>query len=208
MTFFPSLAKLPRISDIEIVEKNAERIVITWKPPYATEFSIHVVISCLNCQKDEAVYVPGNILSGNRWVLVFYDKITSIINILKAFSNHCRFICYVEAFDILFTKLRFSWVYYTFCILRISDKFITVYWVRGALLGITNIDQIFHVNRDFNVPIRPINHGNERWFFTFLKKLWVSLEKCKQHLIREGNYNPWASLIRQLYSNNFIITRK
>uniref|UniRef100_A0A0R3SU65 Receptor protein-tyrosine kinase n=1 Tax=Hymenolepis diminuta TaxID=6216 RepID=A0A0R3SU65_HYMDI len=58
--------KLPRISDIEIVEKNAERIVITWKSPFTTEVSIHIVISCLNCQKDEAVYVPGNILSGNR----------------------------------------------------------------------------------------------------------------------------------------------
>ncbi|KAM3174030.1 hypothetical protein ACTXT7_011369 [Hymenolepis weldensis] len=61
-------AKLPRISDIEIVEKNAERIVITWKLPYATEVSILVVISCLNCQKDEAVYVPGNILSGSRFL--------------------------------------------------------------------------------------------------------------------------------------------
>ncbi|KAM7539188.1 hypothetical protein Aperf_G00000058930 [Anoplocephala perfoliata] len=58
--------KLPRISDIEIIEKNAERIITTWKQPFAPDFPIFVAIACLNCQKDEAVYVPGNILTGNQ----------------------------------------------------------------------------------------------------------------------------------------------
>ncbi|KAL5103641.1 Ephrin type-B receptor 4b [Taenia crassiceps] len=58
--------KLPRVSDIEIVEKSAERIIISWRAPVGAAVPIFVVISCLNCQKDEAVYVPGNVLTGNR----------------------------------------------------------------------------------------------------------------------------------------------
>ncbi|KAL5966497.1 hypothetical protein TSMEX_005778 [Taenia solium] len=59
-------AKLPRVSDVEIVEKSAERIIISWRPPVGTKVPIFVAVSCLNCQKDEAVYVPGDVLTGNR----------------------------------------------------------------------------------------------------------------------------------------------
>nr|CDS23757.1 ephrin type A receptor 4 A [Echinococcus granulosus] len=58
--------KLQRVSDIQIVEKNAERIIISWRAPVSADAPIFVAISCLNCQKDEAVYVPGDVLTGNR----------------------------------------------------------------------------------------------------------------------------------------------
>nr|CDS29955.2 ephrin type A receptor 4 A [Hymenolepis microstoma] len=85
--------KLPRISDIEIVEKNAERIIISWKSLYAPQVPILVAISCLNCQKDEAVYVPGDVLSGNRCVLVsYFPKLPRISDIEIVEKNAERII--------------------------------------------------------------------------------------------------------------------
>ncbi|VDD82317.1 unnamed protein product [Mesocestoides corti] len=57
---------LPRPGDLEVVEKNAERIVITWKPLINGKMPIPVAISCIDCQADEAVYVPGSVVDGSR----------------------------------------------------------------------------------------------------------------------------------------------